>query len=112
MALAITEEHADLSGVVGEFAVEQGVRAATRRAVADPPGPGADPDPLWKQLAGLGWAGLHLPEEHGGSGYGLPELAVVLEGLGREVLGGPLLPTVVASALIALHGTAEQQAAL
>jgi alkylation response protein AidB-like acyl-CoA dehydrogenase len=112
MALAITEEHADLSGVVAEFAVEQGVRAATRRILTDPPAPGADPDPLWKQLAGLGWAGLHLPEEHGGSGYGLPELAVVLEQLGREVAGGPLLPTAVASALVARHGTEEQRAAL
>ncbi|MCO1660650.1 acyl-CoA dehydrogenase [Pseudonocardia humida] len=112
MALAITEEHADLSGVVREFAVEQGARAAARRAAVDPPVPGADPDPLWKQSAGLGWTGLHLPEEHGGSGYGLPELAVVLEGLGREVHGGPLLPTAVASALVARHGTDEQRAAL
>lgn len=85
MALAISEEHVDLSGVVTEFAIEQGVRAATRRAAETPPGPGAEPDGLWKQLGGQGWLGLHLPEEHGGSGFGLPELAVVLEGLGREV---------------------------
>ncbi|HZG89814.1 MAG TPA: acyl-CoA dehydrogenase family protein, partial [Pseudonocardia sp.] len=112
MGLAITEEHTDLTAVVREFAVEQGVRAATRRAVESPPAPGADPDPLWKQLAGLGWAGLHLPEDHGGSGYGLPELAVVVEGLGREAGGGPLVPTVLASALVAQCGTAAQQAAL
>jgi alkylation response protein AidB-like acyl-CoA dehydrogenase len=112
MALAINEEHVDLSGVVTEFAVEQGVRAATRRATGTPPQPGAEPDRLWKQQAEQGWAGLHLPEEHGGSGFGLPELAVVLEGLGREAGGGPLLPTVVASALVAQYGTAEQQAAL
>jgi alkylation response protein AidB-like acyl-CoA dehydrogenase len=112
MALAISEEHADLSAVVQEFAVEQGARAATRRAVESPPRPGAEPDPLWKQLTGLGWAGLHVGEEYGGSGYGLPELAVVLEGLGREVGGGPLLPTAVASALVAECGTTEQRAAL
>ena len=53
MALAITEEHVSLAEVVGEFATEQGVRAATRRAVETAPLPGAEPDPLWKQIAGL-----------------------------------------------------------
>ena len=110
MALAITEEHTDLSGVVGEFAVEQGARAATRRAVQTPPTPGAEPDAIWKQIAGQGWLGLHVAEEHGGSGFGLPEAAVVLEGLGREVTGGPVLSTVAAAALISAHGTPEQQA--
>jgi alkylation response protein AidB-like acyl-CoA dehydrogenase len=112
MALAITEEHVSLAEVVGEFAAEQGVRAATRRAVETPPRPGANPDPLWKQISALGWAALHLPEASGGSGYGLPELAIIAEGLGREVAGGPLLSTVVASALVAECGTDTQRAEL
>jgi alkylation response protein AidB-like acyl-CoA dehydrogenase len=112
MAVAITEEHSELAQVVGEFAVEQGLRAATRVAVEKPPAPGSEPGPQWKQLCALGWAGLHLAEEFGGSGYGTAELAVVLEGLGREVAGGPFLPTVVASALIAEYGTDAQRAAL
>ncbi|MFN8027835.1 MAG: acyl-CoA dehydrogenase family protein [Acidimicrobiia bacterium] len=48
----------------------------------------------------LGWLGLHLPEAHGGSGFGLEELVVVVEQLGREVTPGPFVPTVVASALV------------
>jgi alkylation response protein AidB-like acyl-CoA dehydrogenase len=112
MVLAITEEHTELSGVVRSFATEQGVRAVARRAVETPPSPGADLGPLWKQLTGLGWAALHLAEEYGGSGYGIAELAIVLEGLGTEVSPGPLLPTVVASGLIAERGSAQQRAAL
>jgi alkylation response protein AidB-like acyl-CoA dehydrogenase len=46
-------------------------------------------------------AGLHLPEEHGGSGYGLPELVVVVEELGRAIAPGPFVPTVIASAVVA-----------
>ncbi len=56
--------------------------------------------PFWDDLASLGWLGLHLPEAVGGSGYGLPELAVVLEELGRACAPGPFLPTVLASAVI------------
>jgi len=56
--------------------------------------------PFWDDVAALGWLGLHLPEAHGGSGYGLPELAVVLEELGRACAPGPFLTTVLASAAI------------
>src|SRR5687767_6673150 len=66
--------------------------------------------PFWSDLAALGWLGLHLPEAHGGEGYGLAELAVVLEELGRACAPGPFLPTVLASAMIAAHGSDEQQA--
>lgn len=109
MALPITDEHRALSAVVGEFAVEQGVRAATRRALDAPPTPGEQPDPLWKQVVAQAWTGLHVAEEYGGSGFGLLELAVVAEGLGREVGGGPFLPTVVAAGVVAECGDEEQR---
>ena len=41
----------------------------------------------WPASAG---SGLHIPEEHGGSGYGLEELVVVVEELGRAVAPGPV----------------------
>ena len=56
---------------------------------------------FWTELASLGWLGLHLSEAHGGSGYGLAELGIVVEELGRVVAPGPFLPTVLASAVIA-----------
>src|SRR5580658_6122995 len=55
--------------------------------------------PVWAGLADQGWLGLHLPETLGGQGYGLLEMAVVLEETGWSVLPGPLLPTLAASAL-------------
>ena len=67
---------------------------------------------FWDDLAGLGWLGLHIPEQYGGSGYGLPELVVVVEELGRAVAPGPFVPTVIASAVIAAAGSAELQAEL
>jgi len=71
-----------------------------------------DDEPLpdfWPELAGLGWLGLHVAEAHGGEGYGIAELAVVLEELGRACAPGPFLPTVLTSALIQRHGTAAQR---
>ena len=57
--------------------------------------------PIWKAMVAEGWLGLHLPENVGGQGFSLFELAVVLEETGRAMVPGPLLPTVVTSTLIA-----------
>ena len=57
--------------------------------------------PFWAELAGQGWLGLHVPEALGGQGYGLLELAVVLEELGRASAPGPFLPTALAAAIVA-----------
>ena len=51
-------------------------------------------------LAEQGILGLHVPEADGGQGYGLPELAVAVEELGRALIPGAFLPTVLASAAL------------
>ena len=60
--------------------------------------------PFWAELAEQGWLGLHVAEEWGGSGFGLPELVVILEALGAVVAPGPVLPSVLAAALIQAGG--------
>ena len=54
-----------------------------------------------------GWPGIHLPEAHGGQGFGLLELAVLLEETGWAVTPGPLLPTAAVSALCARYLPAD-----
>ena len=108
MALAITDDHKALADVVRAFAESNGLRALTRSVLEA----GADPQPAWKQIAELGWLGLHLPEDLGGSGFGLAELAVVTEGLGAAPAPGPFLPTVAAAAVIDAAGSPELRAAL
>lgn len=107
MALAITDDHRTLADVARS--VLSGQRAEARRLLE--PADEARPA-LWKELASLGWLGLHVPEEYGGEGAGLPELAVVLEELGRVVAPGPFLPTVLTSAVLAEAGSPELCAAL
>jgi alkylation response protein AidB-like acyl-CoA dehydrogenase len=70
----------------------------------------AHDDRLWQSIADQGWIGLVVPEEHGGLGLGLVELAVVAEEMGRACLPGAFLSTLTAAALVERAGSAEQRA--
>ncbi|MBW2240967.1 MAG: acyl-CoA/acyl-ACP dehydrogenase [Deltaproteobacteria bacterium] len=54
---------------------------------------------LWTELAKANLLGLAVPEEHGGSGLGLPELALLQEEIGRSVAPVPVYATLVLGAL-------------
>ncbi len=53
---------------------------------------------LWREMAALGFAGLTLPERHGGAALGLTELGLVVEELGRNLVPTPILSTLVLGA--------------
>lgn len=109
MGIALTDDHRELAEVARSFLIAQKVRAAARELLDAP----EESRPVfWDEIAKLGWLGLHIGEEHGGSGYGLPELVVVVDELGRAVAPGPFVPTVVASAVIEYAGSDEQKARL
>ncbi len=104
MSIAITEDHRALGQTVSDFLTKHGARGAARALLE------AETETLptfWADLASPGWLGLHLPEDNGGSGFGLPELVVVVEELGRNVAPGPFVPTVIASAVINEVGSEE-----
>ena len=109
MGIALTDDHRELAEVARGFLTSQKARAAARSLLDAPEE--ARP-PFWQGIVELGWLGLHIDEEHGGSGYGLPELVVVIDELGRAVAPGPFVPTVIASAVIAKDGSAEQKSRL
>ena len=102
MSIAITEDHRALGQTASDFLAKHDARGGRPR-----PARGAETEELpkfWDDLSALGWLGLHLPEEHGGSGFGLPELVVVVEELGRALAPGPFVPTVIASAVVEAAG--------
>lgn len=49
----------------------------------------------WRDLAGMGWLGLPLPEEAGGLGLSMVEVALLMEQLGAGAMREPIVPTVV-----------------
>ena len=109
MPIALTDDHRELGDVARSFLTSQKARWAARELLD------ADAEarpPFWHELAELGWLGLHVGEAYGGSGYGLPELVVVIDELGRAVAPGPFVPTVVVSAVLAAIGSDAQKARL
>ena len=80
-----------------------------RRLAGDPAG---FDRALWRELAELGWTGLHLPERFGGAGLDHLSMALVLEEAGRALYPGPLLEVALAGLAIARAGSPEQAARL
>ena len=104
MSLAISAEHRALAQTVADFLTDHQSRAASRALLE------AQTDALpafWAELGALGLLGLHIPEEHGGSGFGLAETLVVVEQMGRQLAPGPFVPTVITGALLAAAGSDE-----
>jgi alkylation response protein AidB-like acyl-CoA dehydrogenase len=80
------------------------------RKVLDDDGKAYD-EVLWKAVAGQGWLGAAIPEEHGGLGLGHLELCVIAEELGRAVAPIPFASTVYFLAeAVMLAGSDKQKA--
>jgi len=108
---AFSDEHEELRATVRQFFSDQSDEQTVRQHMASERGWDAE---LWSQLAEqVGLAGLIIPEEHGGAGFGYVELCVVAEELGRALVCAPYLSTAVfATNALLLCGSAAVQKAL
>jgi 3-oxochol-4-en-24-oyl-CoA dehydrogenase len=95
--LAITSEQEGLSDAVGRFAARHAPIEKTRAAL-DSIADGELPT-WWEELTAHGFHAVHLPEEAGGQGGTLTDLACVVETAAAALLPGPLLSTVTAGAV-------------
>lgn len=107
MAFVLTEEQQMLRDSARSFADEKLPISQLRALRAK--GEGFDAA-AWKEMAELGFAGVLIPEEFGGSGFGYVGLGQVLEAQGRTIAASPLLSTAMigASALM-LAGNQKQK---
>ncbi len=64
---------------------------------------------LWREMAELGWAGIFLPERHGGQDLGTVELAILQEELGYALAPSPLFSNAAAGLVLEHAGTDEQK---
>jgi alkylation response protein AidB-like acyl-CoA dehydrogenase len=107
MDISLSEEQELLQGSVRDF-LQQECPIRLVRAMEDDER-GFDL-PLWKQMGDLGWLGLMLPEEYGGTGGTMMDLVVLLEEFGRALVPGPFIPTVIQVGLpIVWAGNDEQK---
>ncbi|MEZ5938820.1 MAG: acyl-CoA dehydrogenase family protein [Hyphomonadaceae bacterium] len=108
MAFVLTEEQQMLRDSALAFAAEK-LPISQLRSLRSAGG-GAHDAAAWKEMAELGFAGVLIPEEFGGSGFGYVGLGQVLEAQGRTLAATPLLSTALigASALL-LAGSEDQK---
>ena len=108
---AFTDEQDALRATVRRFCEERSPSTEVRRLMETPEG--FDPD-VWKQLSHeLGVTGIHIPEDEGGQGFSFVELTIVLEELGRALLGTPFFSSLcLAANAIRNAGTPDERRAL
>jgi alkylation response protein AidB-like acyl-CoA dehydrogenase len=63
----------------------------------------------WRKAAEMGWQGLGIPEEYGGTGGTLLDMGVLFEELGRGAFESPMFSTAVLGAIAILEGGTDQQ---
>jgi alkylation response protein AidB-like acyl-CoA dehydrogenase len=109
MTFTLNDEQRMLKDAARDFFREQAPVTRLRKQRDDKKN-GRDPD-LWAEMAAMGWAGVIVPEEFGGSGLGYIALGAVLEESGRTLAVSPLHSTaLVAASALMLAGTDAQKA--
>src|SRR6266436_3889508 len=107
MDIGFTEEQELLRDIARRFLESECDTQFVRKCMADP---AAVTDEFWQKLAEQGWLGIVYPEEEGGSGLRLVDLVVLMEEMGRAVMPGPYLATVLlGGAAIAEAGAPEHR---
>lgn len=106
---AFTDEQEQFRSALRRFLTDRSPATEVRRLMATETG--YDPA-VWRQLsAELALPGIHVPEQYGGAGFGMVELGIVMEELGRALLCAPYFSTAVMAANAILNTGAEAQKA-
>jgi alkylation response protein AidB-like acyl-CoA dehydrogenase len=111
MALALDSDATLLRDTALEFFKERAPVEALRK-LRDDNDPSGFSRPLWRDMAGLGWAGFLVDEHYGGSAFGCLGLGLVMEAAGRTLAATPLLSTaLIGASALALAGSVQQKSA-
>jgi alkylation response protein AidB-like acyl-CoA dehydrogenase len=92
MQFGLTETQLTLKNTVRKFLAAECPPAEVRKLMESETA--FDPE-LWRKMAEQGWTGIIFPEEYGGFGMGMVEMAAALEEMGRALLPGPYFSTVL-----------------
>src|SRR5260370_11602974 len=105
MDFGLSEEQQQLKESAREFLSGECPTPAVRKIMASEDG---YPRELYAQIAELGWSGLIVPEEFGGAGLGMLDMAMILEEGGYAAMPGPFLfSSVLAASALKLGGSIE-----
>jgi alkylation response protein AidB-like acyl-CoA dehydrogenase len=103
MTLVLTEDQLMFRDAAKRFAAERAPVAQLRK-LRDDNDPVGFSRELWKEMADMGWAGVLVPEEHGGVGFGLVGAGLIATEIGRNLSVTPLLSSAVLAATALIRG--------
>ncbi|MCX6002630.1 MAG: acyl-CoA/acyl-ACP dehydrogenase [Chloroflexi bacterium] len=106
MDLRYSEQQEILKKSARDFLTKECPKAKVRELEND--AKGYDPA-LWQKMGELGWLGFNIPEDYEGMGYSFEDLAMHIEEVGKNILPGPYISTVVNTFAIVEAGTEEQK---
>jgi alkylation response protein AidB-like acyl-CoA dehydrogenase len=106
--ISFSDEQSQLLEIAAQFARDKFPLSAARARIAAKEDLS---DEIWNEMAALGWLGVAIPEAFGGSGLSLAEVVTIVEPLGRQVAGTPLISTTLLAQALLLAGTEVQQKA-
>src|SRR4051812_45826329 len=106
MDFGFNQEQELLRATARKFFENECTSEFVRARMAEPAGV---TDDFWKKLAEQGWLGLIYPEEFDGTGLGFVDLTVLLEEMGRAVMPGPFLSTLLGGLAILEAGSGDQK---
>ncbi len=110
MALVLTDDQTMVRDSADAFFAGEAPVAEQRRLRDADDATGFDRG-LWAKMSGMGFAGMLVPEAHGGSGFGYVAAGLVQEAVGRNLSLSPLLSTaILAATALVRGGSPEQQA--
>ena len=109
MKLILTEEQKFLRDTAKDFAQER-TPVTHFRALRDSKDETLWDKDIWQEMVNLGWSGILIPEEFGGSDFGVAGISVILQEIGKTLTPSPLFSTGVLGAYaISNFGTQEQK---
>ncbi len=104
--IGLSDEQADLLESATKYCADKSPIETVRRLLDDDLG--HDPA-VFAEMAQLGWLGIAIPESYGGAGLQLAEVVPVVEQMGRNLMGGPLLSTTLAAQALLAGGSEAQK---
>ena len=109
MKLILTEEQEFLRDTAKDFAQER-TPVTHFRSLRDNNDENLWDKDIWQEMVNLGWSGILIPEEFGGSDFGVAGISVILQECGKTLTPSPLFSTGVLGAYaISNFGTQEQK---
>lgn len=108
MSVVLTEDQLMFRDAAKRFAAERAPVSQLRKLRDDSDTVGLRRE-VWKQMADMGWAGVLVPQNYGGVGFGHVGAGLIAEEIGRNLSATPLLSTAVLAVTALLKGGSEAQ---